>query len=121
MKLSTVTSAWFFTEAPLLLRLFHIYILGDAIVLVPFVLVLLTVGFVSIQWMFLLFAVFSAFRFLGEMVYWIHQQFGSKIYRPYDFGFYKLDNNAIYILYQLWSLVGLVISTGAVMYVVLSW
>lgn len=121
MKLFAVTSSWFFKEAPLPLRLVHIYILGDAIVLAPFTVIVLGIGFFSVKWMILLFAIFSACRFLGEMVYWIHQQFGTRSYRPYDFGFRKLDNNAIYILYQCMSLVLLVCSSGVVMYLLQNW
>jgi glucan phosphoethanolaminetransferase (alkaline phosphatase superfamily) len=121
MNIFRTSSSWFFKEAPVPLRLLHIYIRGDAIVLAPFILVLLVIGIFSWQWMALLFGIFSAFRSLGEMIYWIHQQFGNKAYRPYDFGFHKLDNNAVYILYQLISLVLLVISTGFVLYLLLGW
>lgn len=121
MNIINTPSSWFFKEAPVPLRFLHIYIRGDAIVLLPFIGVLLLVGLFSLRWMALLFGIFSAFRSLGEMVYWIHQQFGNKSYRPYDFGFHKLDNHAVYILYQLISLVLLVVSTGFVVYLLLGW
>jgi len=58
--------------------------------------------------MFIVLGLFVAIRQLGEMIYWLLQQFGDKKYRPYDFGLQKLDNNAIYILYQTFALVGVV-------------
>ena len=121
MKKSEITTSWFYTEAPFPLRLLQIYVLGDAIVLLPFTLLLLSIGFFSLKWMLLLFFFFLTFRFLGEMMYWFLQQFGDKKYWPNDFGFKKLDNNAVYILYQLISLVFLVFSTGFVAFILLSW
>ena len=121
MKIFENTPSWFYTETPFALKLLQIYVRGDAVVLLPFLLLLGFIGFFSIRWMVLLFGFFLIFRFLGEMMYWFLQQFGEKTYRPNDFGFKKLDNNAIYILYQLNSLVGLVFSTGLVVFIFLSW
>ncbi|MBP9814667.1 hypothetical protein KBC80_05800 [Candidatus Woesebacteria bacterium] len=112
MKIKDITSQWFFTEVTFPLRFLLIFIKGDAMILIPFVLLLLLVGFFSIKWMLLLFGLYFAFRFLGEMIYWLLQQFGNRTYRPYDFGLKKLDNNALYIMYQVCSLIGLVISTA---------
>ena len=44
----------------------------------------------------------------GELIYWLLQQFSHKKYRPYDFGFKNLNNNAIYILYQTFAIVGII-------------
>lgn len=115
MKLRDITPSWFFTEAPLPLKLLQIYVRGDAIILLPFIIMLLFVGFFSLQWMGILFSLFFAFRFLGEMIFWLLQQFGDRKYRPFDYGFKNLDNNAIYVIYQLKALVGLVLSTGVVL------
>ena len=104
-------SRWFFTEVFLPLRFFLIFIRGDAMILAPFVLLVLLVGFFSLKWMLLLLCLYFTFRFLGEMMYWLLQQFGDKKYRPNDFGLKKLDNNALYVIYQLCSLIGLVLSS----------
>ncbi len=121
MKIKDITSQWFFTEVTFPLRFFMIFIRGDAIILVPLVLLLFLVGFFSIKWMLLLFSLYFAFRFLGEMIYWLLQQFGEKKYRPNDFGLKKLDNNALYIVYQLCSLIGLVISSFLIFLTVTSY
>jgi hypothetical protein len=120
MKIFDIDPGWFFTEVTFPLRFLQIYVRGDAIVLIPFTVLLLIIGLFSIKWMFLLFGIFLIFRFFGEMIYWFLQQFGDRKYRPNDFGFKKLDNNAIYILYQLSSLVLLVMSTGLVIFILLS-
>ncbi len=54
--------------------------------------------------MFFVYGVFFSLRHFGEMVYWFSHQFWEKKYRPYDFGFVHLSNDAIYIIYQLTSL-----------------
>lgn len=121
MKISDVTPKWFFSRPgfPSLLAL--MYIRGDAIVLLPFIAILLIIGIFSLKWMALLFALLLTFRSLGEMVYWILQQFGPRTYRPYDFGFTKLDNHAVYVIYQLLSLVLLVTGTGLICFMLLTW
>jgi hypothetical protein len=73
-------------------------------VLFPFLLLLLIIAIFNFHTALLLGAIFVSLRGLGEMVYWIHQQFGDRKYRPNDFGFTNLDNNAVYILYQLIAL-----------------
>jgi len=116
-----VTTSWFFTDVPLIWKMLLIYVRGDMIVLGPFVLIALLIGFFSVKWMLVTLCLYTAFRFLGEMMYWLLQQFGDRKYRPYDCGFQKLDNHSIYILYQTWSLAGLVLSTSAVLYLLFAW
>lgn len=58
-------------------------------------------------------------RFLGEMIYWFSHQFNIRKYRPYDFGFTNLDNHAIYILYQTFSVAGVVLGVGIIFFVLL--
>jgi len=96
-----ITNQWFFSNPNSFLRYILVYIKGDAIVLVPFVIIVFLFGFVSIDFMLVLVGLFIAFRGIGEMMYWILQQFSARTYRPNDFGFTQLDNNAIYVLYQL--------------------
>lgn len=121
MKLFDITPEGFFADTNKIFKLMQIYVRGDAIVLLPFIFLALAIGIFSVRWMVLIFCLFLAFRALGEMMYWLLQQFGDKKYRPYDYGFKKLDNNAIYIIYQLTSLVTLVISTGLVILILQSW
>lgn len=121
MKHISVNTQWFFSEIAWPFKVMLIFIRGDAVVILPFFAILLIIGVFSLRWMMLLLSLFVVFRFLGEMVYWIHQQFGDRKYRPYDFGLKKLDNNAIYILYQLFSLVGMVFGGGAFVYILLGW
>lgn len=116
MNIFEVTPSWFFTDTKIMFRLFQIYVRGDAIILLPFILLILIVGLFSLKWMVLMFCIFLAFRALGEMFYWLLQQFGDKKYRPYDYGFKKLDNNAVYIIYQLTSLVMLVLSSTLIIF-----
>jgi hypothetical protein len=51
---------------------------------------------------------------MGEMIYWLLQQFGTRKYRPYDFGLKNIDNNGIYIMYQLLSLSGTVLGLSLI-------
>lgn len=103
------------------MKLLLIFVRGDAIVFIPFLAVLMVTGIFSLRWMSLLISLYIVFRFLGEMVYWIHQQFGDRKYRPYDFGLKRLDNNAIYVIYQLLSLIWLVMGAGLFMGILLRW
>jgi hypothetical protein len=121
MKRTEIESSWFFSEASLPMKLLLIFVRGDAIVLLPFLAVLMVTGIFSLRWMSLLISLYIVFRFLGEMVYWIHQQFGDRKYRPYDFGLKRLDNNAIYVIYQLLSLIWLVMGAGLFMGILLRW
>lgn len=111
------TSKWFYTETSLFLRVFLIFVKGDLIILLPFLIGTVIFGLLSYKWMLIILFLYAALRFLGEMIYWLLQQFGEKKYRPYDFGFTNLDNNAIYIIYQTFSLVGTVVNLTALLYV----
>src|SRR3989338_5662560 len=116
MKINKITPSWFYTEVSIPFRFLQIYVSGDAIILIPFIIFILLTGIFSLKWMLVIFCLYLVFRFLGEMIYWLLQQFGDKKYRPYDFGFKSLDNNGVYILYQLSSLVWLVISCGMLLF-----
>jgi len=105
MKLSHVDDAWFYSNPHPLLRLLTVYVKGDMIILIPFVVLIGCVGFFSFKVMCLMYAVFYSLRSIGEMQYWISQQFGPKTYRPDDVAFKKVSNDAIYILYQLIALI----------------
>ena len=106
MPFRSVTTHRFFSDPPWWLKLFSIYVWGDAIWIAPFW--LLSLGLTLWRWQLGvgLILIFYFLRLLGEMVYWLLQQFSDRSYHPYDWGFTKLDNHAIYILYQTFSLVG---------------
>lgn len=112
-----LTNNWFYADPSRLLLILMIYVKGDMIILLPFCIGLALLGLVSTRLMFLGFAVYVTFRSLGEMVYWFLQQFVGGKYRPFDWGFKNLDNNAIYILYQLTSLCTAVVGALVVLYI----
>lgn len=104
---SPISSRWFFSEPPAFFRIGLIFVKGDMLVLLPLVIVLIALTIWSASFGLYMIGAYTAVRFSGEMVYWIHQQFGDRSYRPFDFGLCGLDNNAIYIVYQLIALVGI--------------
>ncbi|MFC1711938.1 hypothetical protein ACFLZ1_05175 [Patescibacteria group bacterium] len=118
-KIKSINDECFFTHPPSLLRFFtQVYVRGDMIILIPFLLLILFIGFFSIRLMFLTYAVFFTLRQLGEMIYWLLHQFLDKSYRPHDFGFKNLSNEAIYIIYQLLSLVKAVIGISIIIFLI---
>lgn len=104
--LSRLSNRWFFDEPTPFLRYLLVFIKGDALVIVPFFIIVLLFGFISLDFMLVMIGIYIALRSLGEMIFWMLQQFGPRTYRPADFGLAQLDNNAIYIIYQLIGLVG---------------
>jgi len=112
-KILNIDDKWFFTETNSFLRIFQIYVKGDLLILVPLLILIFLTGLISLKLMFFIFMIYFTLRQFGEMSYWFFQQFSKRTHRPYDFGFKKLGNNAIYIIYQLisfsWVVVGLTI------------
>lgn len=94
------TDKWFYSRPNWLLRQLHIYIKGDALVIIPIWIFIVITGFFSWEFMLLEIGVFLSLRGSGEMIYWLLQQFGEKNYRP-STSHKKLGNDAVYILYQL--------------------
>jgi hypothetical protein len=119
-KILNIDNKWFFTELPAGFKAFFIFIRGDLIVLLPLLVLILLLAFFSIKFMVLMIGVYIAVRQAGEMIYWFSHQFYERKYRPYDYGFKKLDNHAIYILYQtlavFWTVFGIGMIFFAVMY-----
>ncbi len=101
---SSVTNSWFYTEPHPLFRILTIYVNGDKLVILPLLLAIALLGFFSLKFMLFIYGVFFSLRHFGEMIYWFSHQFWEKKYRPDDFGFVHLSNDAIYIFYQLTSL-----------------
>src|SRR3989338_10864123 len=106
MNIFNIDNKWFFTELHPIFKILLIFIRGDLIILLPLLALILFTGIFSIRIMFILLGVYISVRYFGEMIYWIMQQFSGRTYRPYDFGFRKLDNHGIYIIYQLISIAG---------------
>lgn len=93
-----------------ILRYIGIYVLGDALVLVPFLIIFLPIVYilfdlkaVGIAW-----CVYMSVRNFIEIIYWLFQQFGEKSFRPF-FPFKEFKNNDVYIIYQLLNTVHAVI------------
>lgn len=120
MKLPEINNKWFFSEPNGLLRIILVFIKGDVIILLPLFVLIIITGFIHLKLGLIALGLYVSLRFLGEMIYWLLQQFGPKTYRPFDFGFKQLDNNAIYILYQLiglaWIVIGLTFIIGVLLY-----
>jgi len=116
-----ITNKWFYSNPPLWMQSLTVFVKGDMIAILPFLLLVLLVGVWSIRFMLLIYAVFITFRSLGEMLFWFHQQFYDFKYRPFDYGLNKLDNKAIYILYQIITMNLAVIGASAVLYILFFW
>jgi hypothetical protein len=104
MDNSKVSDNWFYSDPNWFFRFLTIFIKGDAIIIIPFLILTIFFLFFLRKLGLIILLVFVSLRFLGEMIYWLLQQFSKKDYRPYDFGFKNLSNNSIYIIYQLFSL-----------------
>lgn len=116
-----IDDAWFYSNPYPLLRLLTIYVQGDMIILIPFIILIGLIGFWSMKFMCLMYALFYTVRSFGEMQYWLFQQFSEKRYRPADLGFKKAGNDVIYILYQLVALGTTVLGLGVSVWIVKYW
>jgi hypothetical protein len=96
----SIDNRLFFTDCPKPLKMIGIYVWGDALLFLPFHILIFLFSLISLRFALLVWAIFFSIRTLGEVIYWFLQQFGDRKYRPYDFDFKKLDNHAIYIYYQ---------------------
>lgn len=115
-KRKDFTDNWFFSDVSYLHKVMQIFVRGDNIIIAPCLLVLLLLFFSNKTLAIITFLVFITLRQLGEMIYWLLQQFGNTGYRPYDFGFKELSNKAIYVIYQLGSLVLASLSISLLIY-----
>ncbi len=115
-RIRDIDNKWFFTELPTFLKPLSFFIRGDLLILLPLVLIILVLGFIDLKLMTVMIGVYITVRSLGEMIYWFSHQFYERKYRPPDFGFKKLDNHAIYILYQTLSVWGVILGTGVIIY-----
>lgn len=99
-----LTQEWFDSDSNWLEKITGVFIKGDRIVLWPFLLLNIGVAIYDYKAGFILFLLFNFLRYIVEMIYWIVKQEGDRTYRPYDFGLTNLNNNSIYIIYQIGSL-----------------
>ena len=113
-KIFTIDNKWFFTELPPIFKLFSFFVRGDLLVLSPLLIIVILTGFFSIRFMIIMIGVYLTVRSSGEMIYWFSHQLYERKYRPYDFGFKRLDNHAIYIIYQTAAVVGVVAGIGVI-------
>ncbi|CAN5188060.1 hypothetical protein BH09PAT2_BH09PAT2_08980 [soil metagenome] len=118
-RLKDIDNSSFYCEVHPLAKAGSFFIRGDLIVLLPFLVLILCIGLFSIRFMLIVFGVYVAIRELGELIFWLLQQFGHKNYRPHDFGFKQIDNNAIYILYQTFAISGVVVGISITLFAIL--
>ena len=103
----------FYTNLPSPFHYIGIYVVGDLIVLIPFILIFFPLIFLwkglwglGVSW-----TLFMGVRHMFEVIYWFLQQFGNKEYRP-GFPTKRFGNNEVYIIHQLLNMVyGLVYLT----------
>ena len=118
-KYKNVNDEWFYSKPNWLLRQLHVYVKGDSFVILTIWIFILLTGVLSWKFMLIEIGLFLFLRGLGEMIYWLFQQFGDKKYRP-ESSQKELSNNAVYILYQLSGLrnafIGLTIVIAVILY-----
>lgn len=107
-NLNDITDKWFFSNPNPILKQLHVYVKGDALVILPIWIVIFITFFIDWRFMLLEIGAFLCLRGIGEMIYWLLQQFGEKKYRP-ETKYKNLSNNAVYILYQLFGMVNALI------------
>ena len=100
------------------------FINGDLLILLPLLIGILLLGFISLKLMLAVLGSFIVVRYLGEMIYWIVEQkkpAKDKTSRPYDFGLTNVSNHAVYIVYQMiataWIVFGIVIVFSAMIFI----
>jgi len=116
MSRKVITTTWFFTQTHPVLKMMGIYVNGDGLILIPLLLVIIALLLLSFRLGILVLALYFTVRGLGEMVYWLLQQFGPKTHRPYDYGLLHLSNEGVYIIYQLTSMVHVIVGVTFIIY-----
>lgn len=111
----------FFSDCPKIFKMGGIYVWGDALLFLPFHLIVFAFSLISLRFALLVWAIFFSIRTLGEVMYWFLQQFGDRSYRPYDFDFRHLDNHAIYIFYQTIMTIHATVSITALIIFIKYW
>lgn len=109
-----ITNQWFFSDTNIFFKLLLIFVKGDLIFLLPLVIFIGLSYLLSLKIGLFFTGAYVSVRYTGEIIYWISQQFSDRKYRPNDFGFKNLDNNAVYILYQTSATCGVVVGLALV-------
>ena len=107
-----ITNQWFFRDQ-LLFKALLIFVKEISFLLPLVVLVRLSYT-LSLKIGLFFTGAYVSVRYMGEIIYWLGQQFSDRKYRPNDFGFKNLDNNAVYILYQTSATCGVVLGTALI-------
>jgi hypothetical protein len=113
-----------FGSAPLLV-VFGVFVWGDALILGPFWMAISLTSLIVRDWylFLLLISVFWVVRSLGEVIYWLNEQFAGKNRNPpHTLRFHGLlKSDAVWFVYQLiWQCV-LVISLVVSLFVGKLW
>lgn len=111
-----LNTKWFFTEVHPLLKVLGIFVKGDALALAPYLVLTFVVLLLNLKLGLIMIAIYYGVRGLGEMIYWLLQQFGPKAYRPYDYGLTSVSNEGIYVIYQLTSTLQVILSITVSIY-----
>ena len=110
---------------PHILFLLGIFVWGDALIFGFFWCLVSLISFLLKDWILflLIIAVFWVVRSLGEMLYWINQQFSPIIRNPPKtlFGYHWLKNDSIWFVYQVFWQCLLVISIVTTIYLTSLW
>jgi hypothetical protein len=100
--------------------LLGIFVWGDALIIGPFWLIICSVILFLQDWYLFLvvFSIFWAVRSLGEIIYWLNEQFAGKNRNPPQTlkFYYFIKSDAIWFIYQLFWQCILVISIIASIY-----
>ncbi len=111
-----ITNQWFFSETNFFFKALLIFVKGDLIFLLPLVVLVGLSYTLSLKVGLFFTGAYVSVRYIGEIIYWMGQQFSDRKYRPYDFGFKNLDNHAAYILYQTFAICGVVLGLALMYY-----
>ncbi len=111
----------FYKNLPHFFHYLGIYVVGDLIVLLPFIVVFfpLVYLFRGLEGLVISWCLYMGIRHMFEVVYWLLQQFGDKSYRPAT-PFKQLKNNDVYILHQLLNTVYAVIYLSILIFILIS-
>jgi hypothetical protein len=70
---SQINNKWFFETPAAFMKYLMVYVNGDSVVIIPFLILVLLFGFFSIDFMLILIGLFVAVRCFGEMIFWNRQ------------------------------------------------
>lgn len=102
-----------------------IFVWADALVIAPFWVLAVLVSTIVHDWIlfFLIASIFWSVRSLGEMVYWLNEQFAAKKRNPPQtlMGYSLIKSEAIWFVYQVFWQCVLVFSIVSAIYFARIW